>query len=535
MKTILALLKLQIDNKTDLLKVSSPKKMLLSILKVVLTLTIATVGVKLAFQAVFGKGVFITEGIISILLLITQAISLFFAIGNIIQTLYLSRDNQMLICLPVTPNQLFISKILLIYLREVAVNASICIPLFIALALQGSLGFVFYISLPLLILMLPILPIVLASFLSIPIMSLIQFLKKHVVLSIVSLLTVVAVCFWGYVSVIAKVAGNFDLFNDQIKIFNMINQTVASLSKHIVLYMQLAKATLSFGQWFWYPLFLVLCVALSTLTILIIRPLYFKIAMSSLENTVRSKEKKSKFKKTNPFFSLIKKEALCIFRSPTDIFEYFLFTLLMPFMVFSYDKLLSTLAVSPEGVNMISGAHVMALAILAMLSNLSSASAISRDGGNFYTSKIIPINYYAQIFAKMTFNALFTGGALLVTMVISFFSEGAVAWQIVMGTVAVMFASIGHIAWSIDMDINNPTVNLQGNEDSSITSKSTPKSMVAGLIIGFVLGMIVILMSDFKSLMLPYLIIIALSVVFAIYRVYMLILRIHLRYDKIEM
>ena len=163
MKTILALLKLQIDNQTDLLKMKSPKKMIIALLKVLLPLVLATVGVKLAFSVVFGKGVWIDEGIISIFLLATQVVSLFFAIGNIINTLYLCKDNEMLICLPATPNQLFVSKILLIYLREIAINATICIPLFVALGMQGVLGLTFYLSLPLLILILPLLPIILAT------------------------------------------------------------------------------------------------------------------------------------------------------------------------------------------------------------------------------------------------------------------------------------------------------------------------------------------------------------------------------------
>lgn len=535
MKTVLGLLKLQIDNTTDLLKIKSPKKMVVSLLKVLIPLILVTVAVKLAFQTIFGKGLFINEGMIAITLLITQLISLAFAIGNVINTLYLCKDNEMLICLPVTPNQLFISKILLIYVRELAINSIICIPLFIALGWQGWLGLVYFLSIPILLLILPILPIVLASFLSIPIMAVLQFLKRHTILSIMSFLTVVAICFWGYVSVIAKVAGNYDIFNDQFKIMTAVNKAVATLSKHIIVYLQLATATFNFSKWFWYIAFLAICTVFLALTILIIRPLYFKIAMTNLENTIKIKPRKDSFKKESIFGSLLKREFLCVFRSPADVFGYFLFSLLMPFIVFSYDKLLSTLAVSPEGINMIAGAHVMVVAILAMQSNLSAASAISRDGGNFHTSKIIPVNYFTQVFVKFAFNVILTTTALLVTMIVSFFSNGAVAWQIIMGTVAVIFASIGHIAWSIDMDIHNPTINHQGSESSSMTSKSTPKSIALGLLIGFVLGIIVIIMSDVKYLVIPYVVIIVLSVIFAIYRVYMLILRIHLRYDKIEM
>lgn len=535
MGTILNLLKLQIDNKTDLLKAASPAKMFTSIFRVILAMLLITVCAAFIMLRIFSLGIAINEGVVAIVLLLTQAISLFFAIGNIINTLYLCKDNEMLICLPVTPNQLFVSKILLIYLREIAVNALISIPLFVTLGVLGGLGVSFYLSIPILALLCPILPIVLASFISIPLMALIRFLKRHVVLSIIAILGLVAVCLWGYISFIGNLAGNFNIASQQLETVRAINQAIASVSRYVVVYVQLAQAMLSFSSWFWYPLFLVLCTLVSFATVLAIRPLYFKIAMSSLENSVNAKEKVRPFKTSSPFISLIKKETLCLFRSPTDIFEYFLFTLLMPFIVFSYDQLLTTITVNQAGINMIAGAHVMVMAILAMLSNIVSASAITRDGGTFYLSKIVPVNPYVQIFAKLTFNAIFTCGALLVTMAISFFSKNAIPWQIVMGTAAVMIASIGHIAWSIDMDIKNPSINLQGDESSSITSKSTPKSIAVGLIIGFILGIIVILMSNLQNLMIPYILIIVASLVFTLYRVYVLILRIHLCYNKIEM
>ncbi|MBR4420008.1 MAG: hypothetical protein IKT32_03935, partial [Clostridia bacterium] len=62
-----------------------------------------------------------------------------------------------------------------------------------------------------------------------------------------------------------------------------------------------------------------------------------------------------------------------------------------------------------------------------------------------------------------------------------------------------------------------------------------PKSIVVGLVIGFILGIIVILLSNLKYVIVPYAIIVILSLALAIYRVYMLILRINLCYDKIEM
>ncbi|MBQ8725481.1 MAG: hypothetical protein IJY84_00020 [Clostridia bacterium] len=533
MGTIFNLLKLQIDNTTDLLKAASPYKMLMAIAKTILLLVAIVAGVELVLFRVFVLGIKANDQLFAIVLLATQAISLIFAVGHIINTLYFCKDNEMLICLPVTPNQLFISKIILIYLKELAVNALISLPIFISIAIFGGYGITFYLSIPILLLLLPILPIVLASFISIPVMAVIRFFKKHTFLSIIGILALVAGCLWLYISLIGSLAGSFNIATDQIAVVKEINETIFSIGNQIVVYLQLAMATSSFAQWFWYPLFLVICAALLVVTVLIIRPFYFKMAMSNLENTVKTNNKPKEFKQTGVFFSLIKKEILCVFRSPTDIFEYFLFTLLMPFIVFSYDKLLMSITVNQAGVNMIAGSHVMVVAILAMLSNIASASAISRDGGNFYNSKIIPVDYYTQVFAKFTFNAVFTCAALIVTMIISFFIYPA--WQIILGTIAVMFASIGHIALGIDMDLKNPTVNLQGDEQSSTVSKSTPKSIIWGLVIGFILGLIVILMSGVENVVIPYLIIMGLSLVFAIYRVIVLILRINLTYDKIEM
>lgn len=533
MSTILSLLRLQIDNKTDLLKTAKPKTMAMAIIKVLVFLALITLGVNFALSKVFVLGFAINAELLSVLLLVTQLISLAFAVGSVINTLYLCNDNEMLVCLPVTPNQLFISKLLMIYIKELAVNAAIVCPLLLTLGSFSSFGWSYYLSIPVLLLLLPFLPIVVAAFLSVPIMSVIKFLKKHAFLAVVVVFSFVAVCLWGYLSLIGSIASEFDIAGKQIETVRGINRDIVEFGQKNIIYIGLASAMLNFSLWYHYAIFLLICAAFVTATIFFARYFFFKIAMSGMEKTVKAKPRPKKFKKRSVFASLFLKECYCVFRSSADVFEYFLFTILMPFIVFSYDRLLMTITVNQAGINMIAGAHVMVVAILAMLSNISSASAISRDGSNFYTSKIVPVNYYTQLFTKFAFNAVFTLVALVVTAIISSFIYPI--WQVVLGSVAVAMMSIGHIAYCIDSDVKNPTVNLVGDEKAGTVSKSTPKSLVYGLVLGFILGMIVILMSAMENQLIPYLLIIGLSFVFMIYRVYTMILRINLRYDKIEM
>lgn len=535
MRATLNLLRLQIDNHTDLLKTASPRKMIASAIKILILLVAITAALAYGFLQIFMLGFAINAELLALVLLIVQALTLVFTVARVISTLYLSHDNELLICLPVTANQFFISKVLLVYFKEFAFNAMLCLPLFLCLGYFGGLDVSFYCAIPIYLILMPILPIILASFLSIPVMRVLAFLKRHYVLAIIVLLASVAGVLWAYLSLIAGIAGSFNIVEQQMQLVASINETVRAIGGKVIIYYQLAQAMFSFSKWYYIPLFLLLCAVLSFATVMIIRPFYFRIAMPQLENriTKRSTKRKKEFTIISPFVSLIKKEMLCIFRSPSEVFEYFLFTLLMPFIVVSYDRLLMTVSVNQAGVNMIAGSHVMIVAILAMLSNISSASAISRDGANFHTSKIIPVNYFTQVFAKLTFNAIFTVGAVFLTGVISAFSYPI--WQIVLGSIAVSIAAIGHIALCLEMDIKHPSVAIQGDSESSTTSKSTPYALVSGLLIGFVMGLFLIMQSTAEIPALPYVLLIVISLIFALWRVWHLILRVQLAYDKIEM
>ena len=112
MHTILNLLKLQIDNKTDLLKTASPSKMLRELFKKLFIILLIFLIARTIFVRIVMFGVTVNAELIALILLIVQGISLAFSVGRIINTLYTCKDNEMLICLPVTPNQLFISKII---------------------------------------------------------------------------------------------------------------------------------------------------------------------------------------------------------------------------------------------------------------------------------------------------------------------------------------------------------------------------------------------------------------------------------------
>ena len=79
MKNVLRLLRLQIDNKTDILKTATPKKMIRALLKIALIFIAITVVLVTALGRVFIIGFKINAELITVVLFITQLISFVFA------------------------------------------------------------------------------------------------------------------------------------------------------------------------------------------------------------------------------------------------------------------------------------------------------------------------------------------------------------------------------------------------------------------------------------------------------------------------
>ena len=90
MNTIIKLLRLQIDNKTDLLKTNSLKKMLISLFKRILLLVALIGGIGYLTMALVGLGFNINVEFLAIVLLALQLVSLIFGIGSVITNLYLN-------------------------------------------------------------------------------------------------------------------------------------------------------------------------------------------------------------------------------------------------------------------------------------------------------------------------------------------------------------------------------------------------------------------------------------------------------------
>lgn len=529
MTNIIRLLKLQIDNKFDFFK-SDLKKVLKSVGKYILFMGLITaIGYVMSLK-IFFLGFKSNVELISIVILITQLITFVFALGYIINNLFLSNENTLLMVLPVSPNQVFISKILVLYITELVINTFYTLPLLVIVGLSSlEVNITYYLLMPILLVLLPILPIAIAAMLSIPVMLLIRFLSKISLIWSALLFGAFWFSFSVYMRAIKIITLVFDSKAKQVLEIININEKVLALGKKNVFYYHLTTGLVKLDQSYWLLLFLLGSIVLFLLGMLIIKPTYFKVSMGNLEESIQKTFRKKRYKRQCVFFSLLMKEIKTVFRSPGYLFQYFTYIILMPIIVTEYDKLLIPFAQNSLGKPMVVSSHVLIISIMAMLGNIVSASAISREGGTFYLMKTTPVNYYVQTAAKLTFNIIFSVTMILITGFISV--RYLEARYVTLITAVVIFASLGHLFLSYELDLKKPMLDWYDTEEISKVGSTTSKSIIYGLLISLFLGFMNFSSSNITKALITMLVI---SIIFCLYRLYILILRSAYCYEEIE-
>lgn len=530
MSQILELFKLQLDNKYDIFKKKDFKSFFKSFFKyLVLTVAIILVMFLILRKIFFLLFINVNPALMTLVLIATQAISFVFAIGSIMNTLYFSKDNELFMVMPVTFNQLFISKIMMIYINELIFNFIYMLPILFTFGLLGHFSVIYFLLLFVFIPILPVLPIALASLISIPFMFIVKFFKKNIWLTIITILILVAGMFVLYMQLVSKISGAINIAEKQVATGLKINREVEKLGSNVFIFSKLAISLVKFQNIYNIFLYLIGSFVLFMLCFLLIKPFYYKVATITLENTTSQKRKPKKFKARKPFNELLLNEIRLTFRSPSYIFQFFLFPVFMPLIVFTYDKLLITIAVNQAGQNMIFGSHILILLIIALMSNIISSIAISKEGSTFYLTKVSPVDFKLQVMAKLCFNAIFTVSAILITTITTFIFTDLKVEIVLLSSILAIILSLGHICHSFDMDLQNPILDWYDNSEISALSKSTTKSMVYALVLSLIMFVLTTL-GGVMGLIFG----VGMSVMYLLARIHLLRIRIYHYFNTME-
>ena len=531
----------------------------------------------------------------SICLALIFVVSLISSVSSILTNMFMSKDNEILISLPVSFKELFVSKLIYLYINELIFNILYVGPIFVCIGIIGRVSVYSFISYLLFFPILPIASLGVGALISIPVMFFVRFLKDHNKTSIVLSLLAIAGLFALYMFLITNVSGAFNITEQQLETMLSVTQTIRNIGSSIPVFYWVSSAFFSASTIWKIYVFMGGAIVLLLATLPLIRRFYQKIAIfnnetkkdlkirvdrkkfrilkkelklkysvakkqifAKFENASNSKEqlkielkdlKKAyvssinnakeqtkiaggKYIKRSPFKELFINEFRTCLRSPSLITQYFLFTILTPLIVFTYDKLLFTIVVNQTGTSLIFASHVLVVMMLTILSSSITSVAISRQGGLLYISKMMPISYEKQAFAKILFNVVITWAAIIISTIITCIFSTANPLLVVVCSIAAMFVSIGHVCQSYDQDLRDPSIDWYDVSEISSLSKNTTKTMLYGFLLAVIFTVLTIVGGG--NVWLTAILLIVPAILYAYGRLRIIRIRLKYLFDELE-
>ncbi len=410
-------------------------------------------------------------------------------VTQLISSLFAADDVKLYAAMPVGAKTLFLSRLVAVYIRQLTYAAVTVLPVSLAVALRATLPVTFFFGSALMCFLLPLISIGIASVLALPFYALWQFLRTHFVLNFVFVTALTGGLLYLYSVLLGGVKEL--LLGDGLKYF--FNENVMRILHDVArgLYPCSWLADFVLGREYLISGFGVLGVILACLLIslVIIRRILSHALQSRVAGTPRFVFSiKKPRRRLPPFFALVKKEFLQIFRTPSYMFSYFSVAIVMPLMVYFCMDVGSSLVVRLIGIDCTFELSVFLTLLFGALTNVFCATNISRDGAMFYSVKAMPVDWRTVIFSKVALCMCVTVVSQILTAVIllcfGFIGFGNACFLFFAGTVC----SFAQICLATRRDFNHARFSTEEDGEIKESGNTVSAVIMIGMAVAFGVG-----------------------------------------------
>lgn len=467
-------------------------------------------------------------------LLIVQIIQLFFGLGLLTKTLFFNTDSSSLLKLPVSGEKIFIAKALFAYFYLTFLSTIIILPVLIMFGIMNACSALFFVMLPIICLLVPVLPFILAIIFALPTMYLISFLKSRFLLMLISYVLIVALGFVIYMQLLQMILALLNQ-NDAGTILTLDKVTAVKNLAHYFYPEVLLKNILT-GSNFAVSLIITIFLSASVLTLLFIlaRKIYVNVLLNNVESENTFLHKEIKLKETSVTSALFKREFLNIFRSVNYSFQYLAVVLTTPLMIYFSNSISAKIGAEQLGSGLLPGIAILVIIMFLSMAVSFSATSFTREGENFFHTKIIPVSFKKQVFVKLCLYMIVTIPSILVSCLILYLVGTLSLSSMFIYTLAISLIMLGNAGYGIEKDLKNPKFRYVSNGEMDSTNRNVISSVGLGLIIALVLGVSAIIVSYIYSLNFIYYILFGFAIPYSVIETFMLFFHLEKKYSNIE-
>lgn len=449
-----------------------------------------------ALAPIHQEGILLAMGFAIVSLMIFM-----FGIFYVIGVFYFSKDIESLLPLPLTSSQILGAKFTVVLIYEYFTEIVFLAPVIIAFGIKSGGGVLYYIYALLVFLVLPMIPLIFASLISLVIMRFTNLAKNKDRFRIVG----------GILAMFVALGVNFGIqrftqsTTNQDQLMRMLmegNNSMVSFYSKIFPGSKWAAESLirssSINGLLNLLLFIVVTAVLFLVFMLLAEGLYFKGVIgfseaASKRKVLSGEEMNKNLIQNSGFKSYLFKEFKILFRTPAYFMNCVLMNFLWPiFILFpmlaqpqafkDIQKLTGVIKEGRTGGIVVAGAFAFVLFIA--VSNGITSTSISREGQNIFVSKYIPLSYGKQLMAKITSALLLNCISLVMLLALAFFLIKlplSILLTIgVEGIAGILFVSFTGIM----IDLYMPKLNWD-NEQKAVKQNF---NVIFNMLLGFVFG-----------------------------------------------
>ncbi len=472
-KSLRPLVLMQLKDKVDFSFLKSKKKTLFKTIYSLIFFCALTAIIYLIFSLIVNLGLFSFLKILNFrafLVIMTVLVLLSFAscLTNITKTLYFSKDNPVLLTMPVTTNELFTSKLLVVFIYELIKNTTYILPFLIAYGLVMKLSFAYFLWIILMLVFLTMFLVVVCGLFSIPAMAISIVLKKHKVIEWIFLALVVGFAVFGLIKLIGLIPANIDLVRDWGTIYWSVQDFLKNFAIIFFAFNSLTEFmtgmkfnTFSFNiaeqsNLFTFLIMLAIIVLGLVISYFLIKKLFLKMASSPFEYKKVIIKKEYTNKKTSPLLSCVKEETKKLFRNSGGLYSVLAVAIICPLAVFLQNQIVRAMDTRILGNYMLISFNILIILLIQLSSNINMASVYSKEGNSAYLNKVNPVKYAVPLTSKLIPQAVLCVVSIVAsTIVISLYAHISVLNTILLA-LSLILVYIAHLFWSAELDIMNP-------------------------------------------------------------------------------
>lgn len=506
MKNLLILVKMQLKEKfnfkrLDIENVSKFHIILSSVLSILKFAMVAALCYAFLFVSEF-IGIFdlmgrnVPASAISLVFSVMLVLSSFSCIIGLTKSMYYARDNAVLLTLPTLPIQVYISKLIIFSIFEFKRNLSFLVPLFIAYFITWGHPLGAYPWMLLCMLLISLFTVSIGALLSIPAMWAANFFRQRKWLQMTGIGIMVSAIVVGVFYGISIIPNDINLIQDWPFISSAIQDFLRSYSKNFsfihnlslmflgnpnaeIVTFDIGMTLLRFG------ILLVVTAVLFTLGVLIVKPLFYKMASTPFEylkRTVKPKPNKLRSRR----YASVYTEFLSVAKNTNRLFSNFGILFSLPMLIFLFNKIFLSMNTRELGNYMVVAFNVLIIMLIMLNANTYASSLFSREGRSSYLIKTQPSKYPILILSKLLPNSVFVFVSFIATFVIMRITMSIAFLDLLMLVSAIGFVYLAHLFYCAELDLMNPQTELYATVGNKEVNANEVKATASAFIISFI-------------------------------------------------